>query len=292
MLGTLTTRDRLNPHISWDRYGKSESNIFVARVGVEVEGAGGRKVRRLAIAVGERAYVLPLWSTVQSADVCFDQGYVWFGWTPTQEGYQNVVNSDAHKCIVVFRPDGEVEEFRGFMAQIIGGKVFSIRPYNWDDPAATTSSILDPQVAVWGDTQGPQFPEIRCVVDAGGVPVYMARKDGRYWGDYPVQSTKAVMQHPDTVLFEGRAEDWHMISKTPEALSDEHGVYGVPSRMLIMPDGTPVYGISDNKTVTIFRGRSPVVKGDLIAFHRRESDQVLTVIERTPGNGRKIHELR
>lgn len=202
-----------------------------------------------------------------------------------------ITHGDGHvlfvcgKTGVIVYPDNRIEEFSiaGGMDffRMIGGKPFSVRVVEGGKVAA-----------VWNGLVGPSLKEIRHVVASqDGVPVYIGRKDGRCWRQFPEESTKVVVRHPDQILFEGAVADWHSLSKTPEALPVESTVYCTLAHLVSLPDGSVVWGVRHGKDdVSVYRDGHVLVRGDLLAFHCPK-DGTPTLIERTPNDGRKIHDL-
>lgn len=253
-------------------------------------GYGGlRECHSYAVAVGEQAYVRPIWSSLERA-VSIEDGHVSFIWRVNQEGSQNCSDSDAHSYAVVFHPDGKVEEFRsvassGPRLMPIDGKMFSVRPHHWNDPSVEKSSLDDRRVAVWNGLQGPELNDIRYVVKAGSGLAYIG-----YKGSWNPSRLGVIVRHPDRVLYEGPDELWCRFSKTPEANPIDSTVYGVGPRLLALADGSVIWALKRDKAVTVYRDERPVVSGDLLGFYRHE-DGLLTVIERTRHDRRNFHVL-
>lgn len=252
---------------------------------------GSRQCRSYAIAVGEQAYVRPIWSCLDR-DVIVEGDLVSCLWHPCHLGSQNSSDGGEHRYAVVFRPDGTVEEFRsvsssGPRLKLIDGKVFSIRPHHWNDPSVRTSSLDDRKVAVWDGVQGLELNDIRYVVATGGGPAYIGTK-----GSWSLSAPRlsVIVRHPDRVLYEGPDEVWCWFSKTPEANPVDSTVYGVGPRLLALADGSVIWALKRDKAVTVYRDERPVVSGDLLGFYRRE-DGLLTVIERTGHDRRNFHVL-
>ena len=306
MLGTLKNRNEMEETVRWESVAKNEQGIendaiatespdtMMARVG-PIHKAGNCEYRAFAVCVGNKVYICPVWSSLEM-EICHEKGFVFFIWHPTQEGYQNVCWGNVNRYAVVFCPDGRVEEFKSISAhapklQVIGDHMFSIRPEHWADESRTTTEIDDRLVAVWNGTEGPPMHEIRYVVESRGVPVYFGRMGGRCWNEHLLQSTKVVIRHPDTGLMTRYTLDWCLISKTPKAGQPRKTFRGI-SVFWKLSDGSVVWGTDDgNGTISVFHDGRLKLQGDMLAFHKRKRDGVLTVIQRLPRNRRRVYEM-
>lgn len=290
MFGTLTEEKSVN----WEDPFKKERSatneipdVRFARVGPEIDGCQALAVR-VKNKVYTKVYTCPIWSTLR-IPISHKDGFVFFVWHRTYEDTQNASQSNANYYAVVFHPDGTVEEFESTPElRVIGGKMFSVRPEHWNDQTRKTTKLGDRVVAVWDGIEGPSMCEIPFIMDSRGTPVYLGRKDGKYWID--PESTKVVIRHPKTVLMERKTGFWWMISKTPRADPPEKTVYDMGHHLEVLTDGSVIWGTKEGNLIKIFRDEKEILAGDLIACYYQKKGG-LTVIERLPKNRRRIHKI-
>lgn len=267
---------------------------LASRYDVHTTRLHGRAGRPTAIAVGEQVYVRPI-AGVTHAALTFEDGFVFFAWRPTKDDLPNTVWANAPTYAVVFAPDGTAEEFRipsvsGPLLRVAGGKMFSVRPFNWRVPDVTSVGIDDEVVGVWDGIEGPRFAAIESVIGTHDGVFSIGCKERRPWPDHSID---VLVRHPDDVWFENSdgARLWFQCSTTPDADPIKKTVHCPRHRLLKGTDGSLIWAVKDDEgLVTVYRNREPVVSGDMIAFHQDDHGAV-TVIERTTNNGRRIHAL-
>ncbi len=288
MLGKVVLKSSLEPHGKWVPAIDGESLFFCAEVGEPVAGKGKHQYRRTAFAWGEKAYVMPIWSTVETGLESKD-GYAWFAWRPTMEGWQNSLSADAPTYIVMLNPDGTVEERQASEAGIVGGKPYFVRPADCGLPPGSRPDLADKEVLVWNGVSGRPLKEIRHIVDSHGVPVCLGRSDGEWW----MGSTLVVVRHPEQTLYEGRDEVVSLFSDTPDARPTASTVRGMGPRLILQADGSVVWAaMKKSGLTTVYRDGKAIYTGRFIAFHRGSRGKVLTIIGRNSRrNGRTIQKI-
>ena len=284
MIGQVVLKKDLVPVGGWLPIGGKKSRFSYARVGEGYTDFAGRTCRSLALASGDKAYVLPVWSSIQT-DIETKEGYVWLSWQSTERMRPNVMNVGDPNYFVMLYPDGKIDEFPGVSAGVIGGKPYYIRS------AATGEKGEDRVVFGWNGTESLPLKEIRDITSSHGVPVYLARVDGDCW----MGSTQVVIRHPGELFYRGKGEVTCAFSDNHNAVPTDSTVRFFGPQLITQADGSVVWVVMPkerNRPSTVYHDGKVIYKGRFIAFHRRKRDKVLTVIGRNgPGNGRTIQEI-
>jgi hypothetical protein len=278
MIGQVVLKKDLVPVGGWVPIGGKGSGFFYAHVGEGETDFADRICRPLALASGDKAYVLPVWSSLQH-DIEAKDGYVWLAWQSTEKRRPNVMSAGDPTYFVMLHPDGRIEELCNAAGGVIGGKPYYIRSVSLGKKDG------DREVFGWGGMEGPAVKEIRDITFSHGAPVYLAQMDGEFW----VGSTQAVIRHPGKILYQGK-------DGIEGPFSDNHTtVRYMGPQLITQADGSVVWVAmpsNRNKPSAVYQDGKVIYRGPFIAFHRRPKDKVLTIIGRKgSGNGRTIQEI-